>query len=250
MVSSEDVRRCALAAAVVIAALWAPSTWATSTAANPRDTAALCERAVASQESAHRIPPKLLHAISLAESGRWDADRRENFAWPWTVTSGGEGQYYPTKKAAIRAVRALQRKGVRNIDVGCMQVNLHYHPDAFRSLDEAFDPMANARYAAAFLARLREDQRSWVRAVKHYHSATPALHGPYREKVYRLWRETRRRDQQEQYAERKRKHEQGQTVGNRILKMADRLLKDDRLDARAQLWLEDVAAAMIRNSGR
>ena len=33
------------------------------------------------------------------------------------------------------------------IDVGCFQVDLFYHPYAFTSLEEAFDPDANARAA-------------------------------------------------------------------------------------------------------
>lgn len=245
MVFPEAARRCVLAAAIAVAAAWTGPA-----SANARDAAGLCEQAAGRQERAHQIPSKLLHAIALAESGRWDPSRRESIAWPWTVMAEGEGRFYPTKETAIRAVRALQRRGVRNIDVGCMQVNLHYHPEAFRSLEEAFDPVANAGYAASFLARLRQDQRSWVQAVKHYHSATPELHGPYRDKVYRIWRDERRRDRQEQYAERQRRRQAGPTVGARILRMADRMLEDDRLDARAQLWLEDVAAAMIRNSRR
>ena len=56
----------------------------------------------------------------------------------------------------MRAVRKLQRRGVRNIDVGCMQVNLRYHPKAFKSLGQAFDPRANAAYAAGFLRKLRD----------------------------------------------------------------------------------------------
>ena len=235
---------------VLVGILMLGATWMSPASAVSRHSPGLCERAIAAQERAGQIPDKLLQAISLAESGRWDAARKENIAWPWTVTSGGEGQYYPTRDAAIRAVQALQRRGVRNIDVGCMQVNLHYHPKAFKSLEEAFDPAANAAYAASFLVKLRHDHRSWVTAVKHYHSATPERHGPYREKVYRIWRDERRQAQEELYAARRQKREAGETVGDRILKMADRVLNDDKFDARAQLWLENVASAMIRNSGR
>ena len=64
------------------------------------------------------------------------------------MNAEGQGFYYDTKVEAVAAVRAMQARGIRSIDVGCMQVNLMFHPDAFVSLDEAFDPMANARYAA------------------------------------------------------------------------------------------------------
>jgi hypothetical protein len=49
---------------------------------------------------------------------------------------------------------ARQAAGSQSIDVGCFQVNLYYHPTAFVSLAEGFDPAANARYAAALPGRL------------------------------------------------------------------------------------------------
>jgi hypothetical protein len=76
---------------------------------------------------------------------------------------------------------------VRLIDVGCLQVNLHYHPQAFASLEEAFDPPANARYAAQFLTRLHQGTRNWEQAAARYHSSTPELGDAYRLKVLAAW---------------------------------------------------------------
>lgn len=129
------------------------------------------------------LPPHLLSSIALTESGRWDAERREKVAWPWTVTSGGEGQYFPTKAAAIAEVRRLQRKGVENIDVGCMQINLKYHPDAFADLEAAFDPETNVRYAAAFLGELKGRWGSWETATRYYHSADEDRGRSYQQRV-------------------------------------------------------------------
>ena len=212
-------------------------------ASKPQDTAELCQRATAGQEAAHRIPRKLLYAISIAESGRWDKNRRENFAWPWTVTSGGKGRFLPTKQAAIRTVRKLKRKGVRNIDVGCMQINLKYHPKAFKSLDDAFDPGKNTAYAAKFLVKLRQDKRSWVQAVKHYHSATRALHNPYRAKVYKIWRAERRRARNTQIAQERSLWKRNAARFDR----AQRLLEDNRFSARRQNWLNKKTQALFKN---
>ena len=148
----------------------------------------LCAAAVAEQESRSGIPKRLLTAISLIESSRWDADSGKGAAWPWTVTAEGKGRFFPTKAAAIAAVRRLQAQGVTSIDVGCMQVNLHYHPKAFASLEEAFDPESNAAYGAKFLTDLKRDHGSWQRAVQHYHSSTPDRRIPYQQKVYAAWR--------------------------------------------------------------
>lgn len=151
----------------------------------------LCAHAVIAQEKRHGIPDRLLTAISLVESGRWDAKAGKGKAWPWTVTAQGKGRFFPTKAAAIAAVKRLQARGITSIDVGCMQVNLHYHPTAFDSLSAAFDPSRNASYAATFLTDLKRDHGSWQRAVQHYHSSTAEKRIPYQKKVYAAWRDTR-----------------------------------------------------------
>ncbi len=153
----------------------------------------LCTRSIAAAEAARQIPQYLLQAIASVESGRWSAAEKVNLAWPWTVYAEGRGRYLPSKAAAIAEVEALLRRGVRNIDVGCMQVNLHYHGRAFSSLEEAFDPVHNVAYATSFLVDLRRTTRSWTNAVKSYHSRTRSLHVPYRKRVYRAWRELRQR---------------------------------------------------------
>lgn len=203
----------------------------------------LCEDAALHQERLHRIPSQLLHAIAIAESGRWNKKQKENAAWPWTVTSGGKGRYFGTKNAAIRAVKRLQSRGVRNIDVGCMQVNLRYHPNAFNSLNEAFDPISNARYAAEFLARLRQEKRSWVQAVKHYHSATRELHTPYRTKVYKIWRAERRKVRNQQIAKERQIRRRNAARYSRV----DRILAQNSAAERRFLWLDRTTRRLLGN---
>ena len=166
--------------------------------------AALCSAAIADTERRQALPLRLLKAVALAESGRWDQASRESFAWPWTVTSGGDGQYFPDKQSAITAVRKLRAKGVQNIDVGCMQVNLGYHPDAFDDLEAAFDPPTNAAYAARFLKSLRLERHAWSIAVAYYHSSRPDAGRRYSSKVFDLWHAANRRAYQEALAERAR----------------------------------------------
>jgi len=155
-----------------------------------------CRLATEAVEKKLRLPKRLLNSISLAETGRWHNKRREIIAWPWTVYSEGRGRYLPTKEAAIKEVRQLQKKGVKNIDVGCMQVNLYWHPKAFKNLDDAFDPDTNASYAGKLLKKLKHDTRSWNIAVAHYHSQTKKYNIPYKKKVLKIWQEQRRKDTQ------------------------------------------------------
>jgi len=151
------------------------------------DDAQACGVQTLLQERAMAIPDRLLHAISLVESGRWDNDRRSSFAWPWTVTAEGEGHFLPSKQAAIAEVTRLKAKGVSNIDVGCMQVNLQAHPDAFANLDQAFDPATNVAYGARFLAELRASTTDWETAGAYYHSQTPSLASAYKAKLIAAW---------------------------------------------------------------
>jgi len=152
----------------------------------------LCHDATAARERSANIPRHLLGAIALAESGRWNAEQGANSAWPWTVMAEGRGRFFDSKAEAIAEVEALQDRGITNIDVGCMQINLHYHADAFGDLDEAFDPRANVAYGAEHLTAEFAETRSWHRAAGRYHSATPEYEQPYRVKVLALWNERRR----------------------------------------------------------
>ena len=88
---------------------------------------------------------------------------------------------------AVAAVKALRARGVRSIDVGCLQVNLMYHPDAFATIEDAFDPRMNAAYATRFLNALYADGRDWAHAIAAYHSETPALGDAYRVLVMARW---------------------------------------------------------------
>ena len=156
-----------------------------ASAQTPQEPWGLCARLTAAAERSHGLPAHLLSAISQVESGRWHALSGAVLAWPWTVTAGGKGRFLPSQQAAIAEVERLEAAGVRNIDVGCMQVNLLHHPKAFESLAAAFDPARNVAYATRFLIELKAQWGSWTRAVGNYHSNTPALSGRYRLKVFR-----------------------------------------------------------------
>ena len=152
----------------------------------------ICRDETRAAERSHVVPSHLLTAISMAESGRWNGEQRANLAWPWTVTARGEGHFYPTKAAAIAAVRNLKAEGLSNIDVGCMQINLKYHPNAFKNLEQAFTPKANVAYAASLVKTHFATHKSWIKAASAYHSTTPKLNRKYKVKLVRLWRQARK----------------------------------------------------------
>jgi len=148
---------------------------------------ALCRTAIQAAEPASHLPPHLLAAIALAESGRTMPGTGAIVAWPWTIDINGVGRMFDSKEAAIAAVQEAQQNGIRSIDVGCMQINLFYHPQAFATLDDAFDPAANVAYAVRFLAVLHQQTGDWPAAIAAYHSATPERGQPYAQHVAALW---------------------------------------------------------------
>ena len=153
--------------------------------ASPVPESEICIAAMrgVSGTGASAFPPNLLNAIGRVESGRIDPRDGVVKAWPWTINAEGKGTLYETKDDAIAAVNALRARGVTSIDVGCMQVNLAWHPDAFATLEDAFDPATNVRYAARFLRALYAETTDWEVAAAYYHSKTPDLALAYQQKV-------------------------------------------------------------------
>lgn len=152
----------------------------------PGPAAGLCRVAIAATERVSGVPDRLMQAIGVMESGRRDSSGA-TAPWPWTINVEGVGEVFETKEAAVAAVVAHRARGARSIDVGCMQVNLMHHADAFTSLEDAFDPGANTRYAARFLQQLLGTTGSWPRAVAGYHSMTPDIGTEYARKVLAIW---------------------------------------------------------------
>lgn len=153
----------------------------------PADDSRVCAILARAAEKVLNIPDHLLQAVGVVESGRYVRALGRTEPWPWTINAAGKGATFPSKADAIAEVKRLRREGVSSIDVGCMQVNLAYHGDAFESLEEAFDPVMNVAYAAHFLTSLKQERGSWNAAVAAYHSSTPERGVPYRHKVAQTW---------------------------------------------------------------
>ena len=159
--------------------------------ASPSTPSVFCQAAIGATEEKLAIPKGLLAAIGLVETGRRDAALGQIAPWPWSINVAGEDHVFMTKAEAIAAVQAYQAQGVRSIDVGCVQVNLMYHPNAFASLDEAFDPQANVGYGGRFLKALFSATGTWEAAAGAYHSQNPVFGEPYRQRVLARWTGTR-----------------------------------------------------------
>jgi hypothetical protein len=156
----------------------------------------VCRHAAARMEQQHNLPTGMMTSIALVESGR-RSPTGDVKSWPWTINAEGRPYYFATRNDAVDAVRRLMAEGMRTIDIGCMQINLRFHPRAFTSVEEAFDPMSNVAYAAYFLRDLESRSKSWDQAIGRYHSFSPALNARYSARVQAVWvkeQETARRN--------------------------------------------------------
>ena len=129
----------------LLAALYALAPYGTAVLAQvaepgPAPPITDCRSAAQAFEQSADLPPGLLLAIGQVESGRTDPITGRTDPWPWSTNHAGEGHYFASAQEAIAWTAVQLATGNRSIDVGCFQVNLYYHPDAFASLAEAFDP--------------------------------------------------------------------------------------------------------------
>ena len=143
----------------------------------PQSDAGVCIAAIRQAEVAHDIPTDLLLAIGLQEAGM--SYKGSTTVWPWSLNVEGRGVRFDTRAEAEAFLAGELAQGRKSIDVGCLQINLRWHPAAFPSPAAGFDPARNADYAARFLRGLYLETGDWLEAAGHYHSATPHLKAIY-----------------------------------------------------------------------
>jgi len=146
--------------------------------------ASVCDLAAEHAAQEGKVPVSVMRAITRTETGRSRNGRLE--PWPWTVNMEGKGYWFETADAARAFVYKEFRRGARSFDVGCFQINYKWHGAAFRSIDQMFDPVENARYAARFLGKLYEESGDWSVAAGSYHSRTPGYARKYRARFDRI----------------------------------------------------------------
>lgn len=154
------------------------------TLTSAKSTANLCDVAAVSAAADASIPPDVLLALTRVETGR-NSDGKLK-PWPWTVNMEGKGYWFETRTKAVDFVTQSYEGGARSFDIGCFQINNHWHGQAFSSFDQMFEPSFNADYAAKFLNSLYEEDGSWSWAAGAYHSRTTTLAAKYRTRFDRI----------------------------------------------------------------
>ena len=124
-------------------------------------------------EKKYHIPHNLLWSIAKVES----------HINPFAIHIAGKAYFPKTSIEAEQIIEAAIRRGITNIDIGLMQVNLKYHGKNFRNIHEMLEVNKNLDYAAILLCRLYKTYGGWWAAVQHYHSSKPEHHLKYARKV-------------------------------------------------------------------
>ncbi len=124
----------------------------------------ICEREMLRAARQHQIPVNVLYAVSLTETGRGGK------LDPLAINVEGKAVFSKELPEALGKVARARAGGARLIDIGCMQINHHYHGRKFASVAEMFEPARNVDYGARFLIELKQREGSWTMAVARYHA--------------------------------------------------------------------------------
>lgn len=123
-----------------------------------------CEREILRASERYGIPAGILYAVGLTETGR------KGSLQPNALNIEGKALFPKSRAEAVAAFNDARRQGRKLIDLGCMQVNHHYHAGNFRGVEDMLDPRRNVDYAARFLASLHARHATWSMAVARYHA--------------------------------------------------------------------------------
>jgi hypothetical protein len=145
--------------------LLAVATWALFCEA-PADAGEtlVCEREMTRAARQYDIPLNVLFAVGLTETGA------RGVLSPYDINVNARSMHSENLEEALLRVAEQQARGASLIDIGCMQINYHWHGKNFTSLRAMFDPGLNVSYAAKLLKDLKQREGSWTLAVARYNA--------------------------------------------------------------------------------
>lgn len=136
-----------------------------------------CNNDIRQQEQSYGIPRNLLCAIANVESAMN----------PNAIYYNGKSYHFKTANEAKTFANRLVENGVKNFDIGLMQINYGYHHHKFDSLDHMLDPESNLQYGARFLNELYSRHKAWRTSVAYYNSSKLEHQRKYTSKILKTW---------------------------------------------------------------
>jgi soluble lytic murein transglycosylase-like protein len=133
--------------------------------AGKKTTSRPCEIHLSAAAAAEDVPLGLLYAVALTETGS------NGVLNPYALNIEGTAFLAQSRSEASAAFEEARAADKRLIDLGCMQINYHYHHQSFPVVGDMLDPEKNVYYAAKMLKALKQKHGSWTEAVARYHAS-------------------------------------------------------------------------------
>ena len=107
--------------------------------------------------------------------------------WPWAINREGQGHWFSNREEALAFARRSVAEGRRSFDVGCFQINYHWHGRRLRNRSRRCSilmsgPPMRRGSSTNFIARKATGRR----AAGAYHSRTPQFANKYRARFDRI----------------------------------------------------------------
>ncbi len=135
----------------------------------------------------HQLDPYILYAVALIESAK-SIDVKTITPWPWAINKSGKAILPATKQEAHIILNKSIAQGNRHIDVGLMQINLHWHGHRVNKPEHLLNPAINLELGAKLLSEaIQSAPNNLELGIGRYHcwQNVPAAIG-YGQKVIAL----------------------------------------------------------------
>ncbi|AFL73448.1 transglycosylase SLT domain-containing protein [Thiocystis violascens] len=136
------------------------------------------------------LDPRLLYGVALQET-RHRAGPHTSAPWPYTLRGPKGPQFHRSRQTAARALRQLMaRHRPQAIDVGLMQINLHWHGDKVADPVQLLDAHTNLEIAAEILAEAIQSAPDDLElgVGRYHHWKNAAIARAYGRRVLRMVR--------------------------------------------------------------
>jgi hypothetical protein len=118
----------------------------------------------------HQLDPYILYAVALVESAKGNPSNQVA-PWPWAINKSGKSIILGSQQEARAILNKTIAEGGRNIDVGLMQINLHWHGHRVGKPEHLLNPVTNLQIGALVLAEaIQSAPHDLVLGVGRYHS--------------------------------------------------------------------------------
>ena len=118
----------------------------------------------------HQLDPYILYAVALVESAK-DSAPNHVTPWPWAINKSGKSIIPASHQEARTALNKALAEGGKHIDVGLMQINLHWHGHRVDKPEQLLNPVTNLQIGALLLAEaIQSVPNDLVLGIGRYHS--------------------------------------------------------------------------------